>query len=248
MDLANKRILISGATGGLGRAILDHVYQMGASITLVGRNHEKMKDATSGYDPSRIEIYRLELDESADIDPFVQEMKSGKVFFDGFVHAAGIELTQPMRRNTREDFLKFFRINSLFAFDLIGRFQAKRLWQKGGSIVIISSIMGLLGDRGKTVYCASKGGIESFVKAAALELAEGGVRINSVCPGLVNTPMLDNIFVDLPEDMRQNLIAGYPLGLGKPEDIANLCGFLLSDKARWITGTSVVIDGGFSCK
>jgi len=106
--------------------------------------------------------------------------------------------------------------------------------------------MGVLGDIGNVAYCSSKGALLSAGKAMALELAAKKIRVNCVLPGVVETEMSKQLFLTISEESRNSILKMHPLGLGKPEDIANACIFLLSDASRWITGTNFYVDGGYS--
>jgi NAD(P)-dependent dehydrogenase (short-subunit alcohol dehydrogenase family) len=140
-----------------------------------------------------------------------------------------------------------FAVNVIAGFELAKIISMKKyLNESEASFVFIASVMGLLGQPGKVGYCSSKGALLSGTKAMALELAAKNVRVNCVLPGVVETPMTKKMLEKLPEDAMQSIKNMHPLGLGKPEDIANVATFLLSDASRWITGTSLIVDGGYS--
>ena len=116
----------------------------------------------------------------------------------------------------------------------------------GASLVYIASVMGINGQPGKTAYSASKGALIAAVRSMALELAPNNIRVNAVSPGVVDTPMSQKLFSEIPQAAQQAVISMHPLGIGRPDDIAQACLFLLSDASRWITGTNLIIDGGYS--
>jgi NAD(P)-dependent dehydrogenase (short-subunit alcohol dehydrogenase family) len=124
----------------------------------------------------------------------------------------------------------------------------KYLDENGASFVFISSVMGILGQSGKVAYSSSKGALISGAKAMALELAKKKIRVNCILPGVVETEMSNEMFQKLSEESKKSILEMHPLGLGKPEDIANACAFLLSDASGWITGTNLLVDGGYSAK
>jgi NAD(P)-dependent dehydrogenase (short-subunit alcohol dehydrogenase family) len=117
--------------------------------------------------------------------------------------------------------------------------------EQGSSFVFISSVMGILGQKGKVGYCCSKGAVITGCKAMALELAPKNIRVNCVLPGVVKTEMTEKLFKIIPQESKDNIIAMHPLGLGTPDDIANACVFLLSDASRWVTGANLLVDGGY---
>lgn len=242
--LDNKTILISGGSGGIGSACALEAAQEGAHVCLIGRNKDSLQKALSDLPAGNHKSCILDLHKEEDIKKIIADTinESGKI--DGFIHAAGYEITKPLRKTTMDDFLSLFTINTVSAFSII----RELLKQKASplSFVLISSIMGTLGERGKIAYCASKGGLLSSVKALALEIAPKKHRVNTISPAMVKTPLVSAMLADFPPDMIAEIKNRHPLGFGLPQDIANLAVFLLSDKARWITGTDFVIDGGYS--
>jgi NAD(P)-dependent dehydrogenase (short-subunit alcohol dehydrogenase family) len=170
----------------------------------------------------------------------------GKI--DGFVHAAGIEKTLPIKLLTPADYEKVFKVNSLSAFEFIHLFSNKKYFNDGGHIVLISSITAVIGRGGVAAYAASKGAMVSAVRSMALEFAKKKICINCISPGTVLTPLMQNFLSTLSEEDYKKRIDGFPLGLGNTEDIANACIYLLSDASRWVTGQNIIIDGGYTAK
>jgi len=144
---------------------------------------------------------------------------------------------------------EIFSVNVISGFELAKIISKKKhLGKNGTSFVFISSVMGILGQAGKVGYCSSKGALISGTKAMALELAKKNIRVNCVLPGAVETEMSKKMLEKLPEESKKSIINMHPLGLGRPEDIANACAFLLSDASRWVTGTNLIVDGGYSAR
>jgi NAD(P)-dependent dehydrogenase (short-subunit alcohol dehydrogenase family) len=140
----------------------------------------------------------------------------------------------------------FFKINVIGSVNLtkqVVRFS--NFSENGGSIIFISSVMGVTGEIGKTLYSMTKGAIVPMVKSMALELAPKNIRVNAVSPGVVVTPMSKSAVYSKNDEALDKIKNLHPLGLGRPEDIANACAFLLSDAARWITGINLIVDGGY---
>ena len=141
---------------------------------------------------------------------------------------------------------RIFRINVFSGIELLKFFSKKKYANDGASIILLSSVMGELGQPGKVGYCGTKSAVLGVMKAAALELAKRKIRVNSVSPGVVMTPMTEKLFTQLEEENIKNIEKMHPLGFGEPDDIASIIEFLLSDKSKWITGQNFKIDGGYS--
>jgi len=141
---------------------------------------------------------------------------------------------------------EFFRTNVIGAINLTKHaVKSAHFSETGGSVVFISSVMGVAGENGKTLYSMTKGALIAAVRSMAVELAPRKVRVNTVSPGVVESPMSRSAVYSKDEESLNRIRSLHPLGLGKPEDVANACLFLLSDEARWITGTNLVVDGGY---
>jgi NAD(P)-dependent dehydrogenase (short-subunit alcohol dehydrogenase family) len=192
-------------------------------------------------------FYVCDITNYTNLEPLINKAVdfSGKI--SGFVHSAGIESTLPINNVKPEYYDKFFSTNVISAFEITKIISKKKyLSSEGASIVFISSIMGLLGQPGKTVYCSSKGALISGCKALALELASKGIRVNCILPAIIKTEMTSKLFCSLSEESVNSIIKMHPLGLGNPEDVSNACIFLLSGASKWITGTNLIVDGGYS--
>ena len=173
-------------------------------------------------------------------------MTHGKL--DGFIHAAGIEKTLPVKLLSIDDYETLFRVNTLSAFEFIRCFSNKKFFNDNGHIVLLSSITSIIGRGGVAAYAASKGAMVSAVRSMALELARKGICINCVSPGTILTPMMQDFLSTLSEEDYKKRIDGFPLGLGEVTDVSQLCLFLLSNASRWITGQNIVIDGGYTSR
>lgn len=248
IDLNGKHIVVSGASSGIGRAIAQKAASLGASLLLFGRNAERLEETRGSLHGTGHRIHAMDITDYANLEQTLRaSAEESKV--SGFVHSAGIEKTLPFRASTPRHIKEVFEVNVFAGFEM-----ARILSQKGivdpvgAAFVFISSINGRLGDPFKVAYCASKSALSSGIKAMALELAPKKIRCNCVLPGYVNTEMVKRVFESIPPEAQQRIIDKHPLGLGKPEDIASLVCFLLSDQARWITGSDYTIDGGYSAQ
>lgn len=190
--------------------------------------------------------YSFDLDQIDGISELISDIvdKYGK--FDGFIHAAGIEVTNPVKLSKTTDYESLFRVNSLSAFEIVKNLCGIKTFNKGGSIVLISSISGVIARKGLCAYAASKGALMSAARVMALEMASREVRVNTLSPGTILTPMMQKALDAMSDEDKKKRIAGFPLGLGETTDVSNACIFLLSDASRWITGQNLIVDGGYT--
>jgi len=249
-ELSGKHILVTGASSGIGRQCAIAAAQKGAVLTLLGRNEKRLEETLkvlSRQEDQNHRIFTLDLTGFGEIKPLVQKALELNGPVSGFVHSAGVELTLPLKVMSPDHFNKLFSINVTAGFEIARLLSNKKnISRDGVSFVFISSVMGSLGRPGKVGYCSSKGALIAGAKAMALELAAKGIRVNCVSPGVVETAMTREMFAGLPEASREAIKKEHPLGLGQPEDVASAVIFLLSPGARWITGTDLVVDGGYS--
>jgi len=236
-------VLLTGASSGIGREMAIQLSRAHRLI-LNGRDAERLEATRMACaDPDRHLIWARDFEP---IDTLAAELagflaKHGtKVRF--FVHCAGVLNILPLRNTTHRQTLDAFNTNLFSAIELT-RILIRKKVNDGQlhAIVFVSSIASKFGARGFTTYCATKGALDAFMKALAVELAPA-VRVNSVLPGGVRTPMTASIFQG--PDMVARLQKDYPLGVGEAADISHAVEFLLSEKAKWITGHQLVVDGG----
>jgi len=248
-SLKDKNILITGASSGIGRQCAITFSQLGSNVILIARSKERLKQTFDKLDKGNHLIISQDITEYNKLEEIVRcsVEKVGRI--SGFVHSAGIEMTLPLRSMQPSYYEEIFSVNVIAGFELAKIISKKKyLDKKGASFVFISSVMGILGQAGKVGYCSSKGALISGTKAMALELAKKNIRVNCVLPGAVETEMSKKMLEKLPEESKKSIINMHPLGLGRPEDIANACAFLLSDASRWVTGTNLIVDGGYSAR
>jgi NAD(P)-dependent dehydrogenase (short-subunit alcohol dehydrogenase family) len=246
--ISGKRVLVTGASSGIGLETVRLLSSLGASVAACGRRLDRLREiADQGPGGSIIPIScDLETPDSADeaVRSAVERMGP----LDGLVHSAGLMDLRPLRVVGAADLERLFRINVEAGILLAKAFRKKTSRREGASIVFVSSVMGLVGDVGLTGYCASKGAILAAARALALELAPEGIRVNCAAPGQVRTPMWEEAVQSRGDDVVAASEARHPLGLGTPTQVAWPIVFLLSDAASWITGTTLVVDGGYSAR
>jgi NAD(P)-dependent dehydrogenase (short-subunit alcohol dehydrogenase family) len=249
ISLINKNILITGASSGIGRECAIVLSKIGANIILIGRDLIRLQHTFDLLESNTHLICQMDVTEYDNIENIISDCvnKIGKI--DGFVHCAGIEMTLPLQSMNNNKYDLLFSVNTIAAFEFSKILSKKKFFNvNGASFVFISSVAGLLGVHGKIGYCSSKAALIAGSKAMALELANKKIRVNTILPGMVDTEMFQKIKLQLNDEAIQEISKRHPLGIGNPNDVANLCAFLLSDLAKWITGSDYIIDGGYSCQ
>ena len=248
-SLEGKLIVVTGASSGIGRQCAIDCSKMGASVVLIARDEERLKETVSMMEyPERHSCYLVDLFQIDQIRPLVDNIVSAHGKIDAYVHAAGIEKTLPLKLLCSDDYKSVFTVNTLSAFEFIRYFSSRKNFNDGGRIVLISSILSIVGRGGVSAYAASKGAMVSAVKSMALEFAPKKICINSISPGTIRTPLMERFLSSLSEEDYKQRVSGFPLGLGEVTDISRTCLFLLSDASRWITGQNIVVDGGYTAQ
>lgn len=242
-EFEGKRLIVTGASSGIGYKISSDLASSGATILALGRNSEKL-ESLKKISPNNIEIELLDVTDFTQLRVVVNKfVEKGRI--DGCVHSAGINKFTPLRAFNWTVFDKIMKVNVHTGIELVRLISSKKNSNEGCSIVMIASVAALKGEVGFTAYSASKGALISAVKCMALELASSKIRINAISPGVVQTELTDTMANFYPNGM-DAVINKHPLGIGSVEDISNLAMFLLSDKSKWVTGSNYVIDGGYS--
>jgi NAD(P)-dependent dehydrogenase (short-subunit alcohol dehydrogenase family) len=248
-SLKNKIILITGASSGIGRSCSVECSRSGADLILVGRNHEELMKTVSMLDPeTKVEIITEDITQSENLEGIIADKVSFLGKISGFIHCAGIEKTLPLKKHNTQLYQDIFAVNVIAGLEIAKILSLKKYKDETSSFVFISSVAGMVGEAGKAAYSASKGAVISGARSLAMELSRSNIRVNSISPAMVNTPILEKMFEDIGEEASSEIIKKHPLGIGDPKDVANACIFLLSDASRWVTGTNLVIDGGYSAQ
>lgn len=241
-SVKNKVILVTGASSGIGKEIALQLDKENSSVIITGRNKERLyetRDKLSYRFGTPAETYVCDLSKEEEIQKLVDSLPQ----LDGVVFCAGVVDYVPIKFLNLEKIKDTFDVNFISQVLLTQQLMKKKKLKSNSSLVYISSISSKLGIIGTSMYASSKSALNSFVKVAATELASQSIRANSICPGVVVTPMGEKALesgADIEKD--------YPLGLGTPLDVANLCLYLLSDSSRWQTGTEIILDGGLTLK
>lgn len=240
-DFTDKKYVVTGATSGIGRQIACEIMQNGGTVLVIGRNTEELKKLSDEFGKNCVakcvDVVEYDKVDTAIIE-FVQE--KGKI--DGSVHAAGVMAMTPLRNFSMEQAKLIMEISFWAGVKLVQQVTRVQNSNIGSSHVLISSVSGIIGEKGKFAYSASKGALKVATQSLAKELASKKHRINTVSPGWVKTKLTNNEELSNHKDIMEKHL----LGIGNPEDVSGIILFLLSDRARWITGTDIIVDGGYS--
>ncbi len=242
-SLEGKTILVTGASSGIGRATAIECSKLGARVLVTARNKDRLKEtleAMEGYGHQMMICEMTNLDE-------LNALAENSPQLDGLVCNAGINKLSPICMLKPQDMDRIFAVNTFSPIIFLQKLIKKKKIKNNGSVVFTSSISGIgAAAVGESMYIASKGAISAFIKAAALEFSKKGIRVNAVCPGMVDTNMSDSY--ELNEGENEDL-KNYPLGrYAIPEEIAWGITYLLSNASSWVTGTNLIIDGGLTAK
>jgi NAD(P)-dependent dehydrogenase (short-subunit alcohol dehydrogenase family) len=245
--LKEKFILVTGASSGIGKQCAITCSRMGAKVILFGRNLARLNETLESMEkPDNHLICAVDLEEYETVNERVKEIVVQNSRIDGLINCAGISTTLPLSSISSLKMEEFFRSNVIGSINLTKQVvKLSNFSEVGGSIIFISSVMGVVGERGKTLYSMTKGALVASVKSMAIELAPRNIRVNSISPGVVETPMSKGAVYSKDEESLNRIKSLHPLGLGKPSDVANACVFLLSEAGSWITGTNLIVDGGY---
>lgn len=243
-SLREKTILVTGASSGIGQETAIRCSKMGAQVIITARNEERLMKTYSQLEGDGHELVLAELTSKEDLENLVSKVHD----LDGVVLCAGRAMTSPFLFNTPDKYDDVFKINFFAPVELLRMLLKKKKIRKNASVVFVSSIGGVFGySLGNSIYGATKASIHSTMNFCAKELAPKGIRVNSVNPGMVNTPLIGG--GSISEEQYKADMDRYPLKrYGEPEDIANGIIYLLSDASSWVTGHALVIDGGITIR
>lgn len=243
-SLQGKRILISGATSGLGHATALHCAKLGAEVIGIGRDPERLANSLASLQAISGLPHRMLTADLTSAEDRNQIIAALDAPVHGVLHGAGISRLSPIRMITEAHLREVQAINVEAPTLLTQALLKKNMVAPDGSIVFIASIAAHIGVAGVAAYSGTKAALIAITRCLAMEVVKRRIRANCLSPALVETPMLTATaeITGGIEEERKN----YPLGFGKPEDVANAAVFLLSDASRWITGTTIVMDGGLT--
>lgn len=247
LALDGRHYLVTGASSGIGRTTAQMLYRLGATLSLVDRDGDGLAALCAALqDGDAVRPYVADLSAIEAIGDLVAGCVDAGGRLHGVVHCAGIQSIAPVRSLQLDTWRRIFAVNTEAAL-AFGKAMASRKVYAGehGSLVFLSSVMGSVGSAGAIPYSMSKAALDGMARSLALELASRHIRVNCIAPGFVQTPLFDRTEKLWDEAQRNAVEAQHPLGFGKPEDVAHAVAFLLADTGRWITGSVMVVDGGY---
>mgnify|MGYP000102810605 CR=1 FL=1 len=231
-----KKILVTGISSAIGAVIARALLEKGCEVFGTYRTEKNLHLHFPEIPDGLIPISWAAHDSPTFLDR--------SPVFEAWVHCIGAIQPQPIKYLNPKGNQDLFAVNYFSATELASKLLSLKKMQRFGSIVFLSSVSSHYPYRGGATYAASKAALETFSKALALECSHLPIRVNSVVCGLIRSTMLDRSVAHLDQNQEDKLLAKYPLGIGEPKDVANACIFLLSNEARWITGSQLLLDGG----
>jgi NAD(P)-dependent dehydrogenase (short-subunit alcohol dehydrogenase family) len=242
-SLENKTILVTGASSGIGKAIAIECSKMGAKVIISGRNEQRLNETLLQMNGTEHSVIVADLSDESDRKNLIEQLSA----LDGLVNCAGLTKTLPFQFMNADALESVMSVNFTAPALITASLIKKKKLTKGSSIVFISSISGVFvgGSPAGSIYSASKGAVNGMARNMAIDLADKNIRVNCVNPGMIDTAIFDEGVItaeQLEEDKKR-----YPLKrYGKPEEVAYAVIYLLSDASQWVTGSNLLIDGGYT--
>ena len=248
VDFSGKQVLVTGASSGIGRETAILLSRLGASIVATGRDPAALQQTLEFLQGDRHAAEAFDLSKVNEIPDWLLTLAQKHGRFDGVAHLAGRHEACALKMAEPEFVANLFQINVAATIALVRGFRHRKVRHETSSVVLVSSVAALIGEAGISTYAATKGAIVSLTKSLAAELAREKIRVNCVSPSLVKSELLDRLQQNVAPEQFKKLEAAHLLGLGQPIDVANAIAFLLSDACQWMTGTNLVLDGGYSLR
>jgi NAD(P)-dependent dehydrogenase (short-subunit alcohol dehydrogenase family) len=246
LQLRDRALLITGASSGIGRATAVLASRAGARVVLVARRRDALEETASMLDGEGHHLLPFDLSEHAGYAGLMREAVEAVGPLGGLLHAAGAHATTPLRATSAKQIASLFETNVTSSVLLTKAFRGPKVRAERASVVLMSSAVGLVGEAGVSVYAATKAAVSSLGRSLSLELAPERIRVNSVAAGIVETALTEELRRKVGQTAWQSIEAEHPMGIGSADDVANAVLFLLSDASRWVTGTTLVVDGGYT--
>jgi len=238
-EFKNKTILITGGSSGIGLNLINFFLKQNAKIINISRRKPTIKN-------KNLKHLDFDLKNFKKYDSLMKKIPKMFGLVDYFIHAAGVHFIKPIRIISDADIDSTININLKSPILFSKYFLNKEIFNRPSSIVLISSVMGVVGSSGQSIYSASKAGLIGFTKSLSVELSKYKIRVNCISPGVIKSPLFENYSKQVTSDMSKKVIESHPLGIGSFNDINFSVKFLLSNDSKWITGHNLIIDGGYS--
>ena len=249
MRLQGKTAIVTGAGTGIGRACTELFVREGANVTLVARNKKRLEDVAAATGKDKTLVVALDVSAPHAAEAVVRQTQERFRAVDVLVNSAAVLVAGTAETQDENDWDRMFEIN-VRALWLLSRAVLAPMRKAGrGSIINLASVVGMNGARNRAAYAATKGAVIAFTKAMALDYAGEQIRVNALCPAIVDTDLVADFILKAPdpEAARQQRLALHPLGrFGTPSDIAQAALYLASDESNWVTGTTIPVDGGYT--
>ena len=244
-DLTHKKILLAGALSDTGRVITDQIIKLGGSVFLIDQDENALKELSDSLG-AKSEYQNFDLSNSLTIESNINETLKVHEKFQGFVFSAGTGGIRPLSLTKPENMEMMMNANFFSFVELVRCLNKKRAIEQGGSIVAISSVSSIKGLKSKLAYASSKAALDASVRCLAAELGEKGIRVNSILKGGLTTDNKLDYVKNMVQLNNNETLNKQFLGEVKPVEIANMVSFLLSDAVKTMTGTSIILDGGYT--
>lgn len=249
IDFEARWVVVPGASSGLGRAIARELGRCGARVVLVGRNQEKLEETQALLPTGRARVVVQDLSSIGVIGSRIREVSREVGRLYGLCYCAGVVETRPLASFQAARFARMIDVNVTAGLEMARAVSRQDVIEPaGGALLFVTSIYAWVGMPGQLAYSATKGAMIAAARVLAVELARRRIRVNTLSPGLVHTPLSDGALKLLSGEQVKELEAAYPLGVGAPEDVARCAVFLLAPQNHWMTGTDLVVDGGYMAR
>jgi NAD(P)-dependent dehydrogenase (short-subunit alcohol dehydrogenase family) len=239
-SIKGKYILITGASSGIGFQTAIQCAEEGANVIICGRNEIALNHLLEKMPGGNHRKIVGDLTTPEGITAVIEECAG----LDGFVHSAGIVVPFPIQFLSKKKIEETFTINYVAAVEIVSNLLKQKKFNQGASLIFLSSISSQNPFKGGALYTGSKAALESFARTVAIEFAPKKIRANCISPAMVKTRVYDEMKKNVEKNTVEQHLMKYPLGVGRPEDVANAILFLLSDASKWITGINLIMDGG----
>jgi len=246
--LGGRRILVTGASSGIGRAVAALIADCGARVALAGRNAERLETVRAMLRGDGHSVHLGALDGANEAHDLVMSVVSDGRALDGVFYSAGVTKVLPVKLIKDQQLDEVLGVNLRGAFGIARAAAKKGVLNDGGALIFMSSVAAVCGRPALAAYCAAKAGLNGFVRAASVEFAPRRIRVNAIDAGAVRTAMHERFMGSVNAEAQEDYAQFHPLGFGEVEDVANLAAFLLGSGGRWITGANLAVDGGAAAK